>query len=204
MPNLKELVLGQTGVTKKAIPLISDRLTLQTLDISGLKLEDNDIIPVANISSLQKLYAGFNKLTNKSLPSLGSIKSLRVLDLHSNPGITDAGMLFVRELTELQELSLDQAGISARGLLNLKALPNLKRLNFGKVSLSGGDYEALLNLSRLESLELSRLTLNATTLERLARFKNLQSLRLTGCRGDKGFFRRKLSDRLPGVMIEID
>jgi Leucine-rich repeat (LRR) protein len=68
------------------------------------------------------------KLTTEDLEGIGSITSLRRLDVGA-VGVTDEGLQYLESLTELRDLDLCNSEITDAGLSSLKKLTTLKRLN---------------------------------------------------------------------------
>ena len=70
------------------------------------------------------------QVTDARLIHLKGLTNLETLEL-GDTKITDAGLVHLKGLTNLQELSLHYTQVTDAGLVNLKGLTKLKMLNLG-------------------------------------------------------------------------
>ena len=89
---------------------------------------------------------------------------------------TDAGLVALSRLRELQEISLHQTKITGAGLVHLKRLSNLKRLFLSDTAIDDRGLESLKGLRSLEILGISGTKVTDQGLEHLTGLKNLKTL----------------------------
>ena len=69
--------------------------------------------------------------------------------------VTDAGLKYLKGLTQLQQLSLIQAQVTDAGLEHLKGLTQLERLNLTSTQVTDAGLEHLEGLTQLRQLNLT-------------------------------------------------
>ena len=80
--------------------------------------------------------SGFKKkVTDAKLVRLKGLTELQSLDL-SETKITDAGLVHLKGLTNLQDFHLDDTQITDAGLVHLKGMSSLTRLNLWKTQVT--------------------------------------------------------------------
>ena len=120
---------------------------------------------------------GSARITDAGLVHLRSLTQLENLNL-SAPRITDAGMAHIEGLTQLQSLNLSEASISGRGLARLAALANLKTLSLRGRGITGGEGGPIPVLPRLTDLDLENTRITDADLARIGSMPQLENLSL--------------------------
>jgi mono/diheme cytochrome c family protein len=92
-------------------------------------------------------------LTDADLAVLKEINQIVELDL-KNAGITDAGLAHLSSLSSLERLHLEKTKVSDKGLMALKGLNNLKYLNLYGTGVSDAGLESLKSFKNLQNLYL--------------------------------------------------
>jgi hypothetical protein len=117
-------------------------------------------------AALEKLGARLKRNEN------GRIIQVNLQETHT----TDAGLVALSRLRELQEISLHQTKITGAGLVHLKRLSNLKRLFLSDTAIDDRGLESLKGLRSLEILGISGTKVTDQGLEHLTGLKNLKTL----------------------------
>jgi Leucine-rich repeat (LRR) protein len=117
LPGLRRLVLNKSGVT------------------------DKEIAAIAGCTGLRELVIPESTLTDAGLPDLLKLSKLEALDLSDNAKITDKSIAQLIKLERLEVLRLNKTGITDKGLMELKPLEGLRELSVGgsKVSQAAAD-----------------------------------------------------------------
>src|SRR5437899_580195 len=92
--------------------------------------------------------------------------------------ITDAGLQYLKNLRELEELDLYGTRITDAGLASLKDLTALRKLNLLGAAVTDEGLEQLSDLTKLEELNLYRTKITNTGAGKLTRFPRLRDLDL--------------------------
>jgi uncharacterized membrane protein len=96
------------------------------LNLAAGGLTDDMLALLADMPSLETLDLGSNQLGDAGLGALSSFKTLRVLNIHGNPGITDAGLGQLQGLSKLERIYLWGTSTSSEGVAELATvLPQL-------------------------------------------------------------------------------
>jgi Leucine-rich repeat (LRR) protein len=107
------------------------------ISLRGTNVTDADLEILKQLKSLQILNLSQTAITDAGLKPIESLPNLRNLILPVS--ITDAGLVHVKGLTQLESLNLLDSQVSDAGLVHLKGLRNLKilLLNGTKVTDAG-------------------------------------------------------------------
>ena len=119
------------------------------------------------------------RFTNEHLAyAATSLHDVRDLSLF-NSDITDAGLVHVAKLRQLQGLMLSDAKITDAGLKHLAGLRNLENLFLRGSDITGAGLVHLKRSTKLRMLYVQKTAVNDDGLAHVAQFKNLRILRLT-------------------------
>ena len=114
-PNLTGLVLNFTSTDGSELAKLQGLKSLSHLSLTGLKLKDEDVLPLASMKSLLSLNVSNNKsLTDRSVDLLKGSRKLLSLNVINCPGISETatarfqkGHPRCRVETEKSDMSLD-------------------------------------------------------------------------------------------------
>jgi uncharacterized protein (TIGR03067 family) len=107
--------------------------------------------------------------------------TVEAVTLKAHAGVTDTSLKNLAELPRLYTLKLLKApGVTAAGLVHLRDLPALSDLTLEGIPLSGLAVEQLTHLKSLEHLALWSCPMDDTVLSRLTTMRSLRSLDLAG------------------------
>lgn len=106
----------------------------------------------------------------------------RLANPPSRPNVTDAGLVHIAALTNLQRLNLVNTQVTDAGLRQVAGLTNLRRLDLEGTQVTNAGLEHLLDLDHLEALGLSGSRITDAALIPIGRLTSLTCLRLTDTR----------------------
>jgi hypothetical protein len=154
LSQLEDLCIESPQITDACVaPLLSGRLKLRALGLSGSGISDAGAEELSHHKTLQTLYLGNTRVSDAGLASLTKLPLLKVLHLDGTQ-VTDVGLAQLKGLTGLQDLSLDGTKVTDAGLAHLRGLTGLRRLSLGKISVNDTGLEHLKSLVGLEQLDL--------------------------------------------------
>jgi len=167
LPSLEKLVLFRCNLTSACLNTLSGIKTHKNLreldllcnnDFSGLL----DLVFIARLPSLEKLYLSNCRLTSASLKTLSGIErheSLRVLDLDNNDFSDLLDLRFIAKLPSLEKLVLSNCrltSVSLKTLSEIETHESLRELDLSGNNLSNlSDFAFITKLSSLKELNLS-------------------------------------------------
>ncbi|MBU6453284.1 MAG: hypothetical protein KGS72_15990 [Cyanobacteria bacterium REEB67] len=151
--NLRELFLGDTQITDKALPTIATLTNLYRLELGCTGITGNGIESLNKISALRSLHLQGLELKPGTMEKLtGSAQSITVLSL-SRCHLSDEEMKTVGKFTALTQLSIDgNPKISDRGAKNLASMPNLVSLDIMDTSITEKSLPILMGLKKLKKI----------------------------------------------------
>ncbi|MFO0913394.1 MAG: hypothetical protein U0795_10585 [Pirellulales bacterium] len=107
---------------------------LDSLDLTGTDLGDDDIATFANGPQLKRLRLGFTDITDDGIEELCRIqKAIQLLEL-TETRITDRGLHSIANLAELQTLHLAGVDVSDEGVQQVARLQKLTYLSISAIS----------------------------------------------------------------------
>lgn len=186
---LRVLVLTGTSVTHVGLRHLVSNSSILALDLELCDgITDEACGALSEMKQLRSLVlkkSGFERgrISEAGLVRLQNLTDLEVLNLYGN-NVTDAGLLHLQPLKNLRELNLSLLAITDAGLQHLKPLTRLEHLEllysegFSGPTLTNDVVEALTPLSNLTSLNLTGAKLTDAGLERLRVLTKLKSLQL--------------------------
>ena len=139
---------------------------------------DGEIVLLMPLAELEQLNLNRAGVTNRCLPYVGRLTTLRSLELN-NANCRDADLDYLVGMSNLAGLSLHGSSVSEDGLQKLKHLP-LKRLEIGSIVVGNSLGSKLRAFPQLETLRLASVGLQDSGLAELAALKNLRVLSLNG------------------------
>jgi hypothetical protein len=116
---VKRLNLRQIG-TAAFLPHLEQFSDLEHLDLSGIPLTDQDLVPLRDLPKLQRLHIPGADITDAGAEFLAGLLNLRELSLNATR-ITDAGLRALQRLPNLRLLGLWMVPVSAEGLRAFQA-----------------------------------------------------------------------------------
>jgi internalin A len=188
LKQLRVLHIVDSGIKGPGLASLVGLNRLEELDLS-IPVTDADLVPVSKMVSLRHffLYGDSPRLTDAGLVHLKGLMNLEMLSLTSDR-LTDAGLVHLSGLTNLEALNLNgrrAPGITSDGLVHLKGMKRLVHLQLEGSSVVS--LEPLSHLTGLSVLFLDGTSVDDSSLATLAGFRGLQTLSLAKTRvGDAG------------------
>ncbi len=133
MTGLEELSIEWAfHLTDKGFVHLSRLKRLRILDIGKSKMTDASLEAIGKSTSLEELRIGGEGFSDRGLQKLGGLTRLNFLSLgEGSHHISDAGLLFLRNMKELELLDLRGWDVSDDGIATLRELKNLKTIYIG-------------------------------------------------------------------------
>ncbi|MBR44835.1 MAG: hypothetical protein CME18_10505 [Gemmatimonadetes bacterium] len=117
------------------------------------------------------------RITDAGMVHLKGMPNLQTLSL-SYTDITDLGLTHIKGLNNLQSLNLSNTQITDKGLNNIKGLKNLRRLNLTRTRVTDAGMVHLEGMTNLQTLSLTYTDIDDLGLTHIKELKNLKTLRL--------------------------
>jgi Leucine-rich repeat (LRR) protein len=209
LTNLKELNLGENLITDDGLRHLLGLVNLESLDLEGtalpfkvkgpglaqlaglkklntlrlsnLDLDDEAMVYLKGLTSLNDLDLSLTKVLGPGLAQLKDLPNLKRLNLGFTH-INDAGLAGIEGLVNLEELSLPSTNVVGEGLQHLKGFKKLKTLDLGISPLTDRGLEHLSGLVTLETLNLQITRITDAGLVHLKNLKALKKLALNQTR----------------------
>jgi len=177
-PELRSLELFYSRVRSDGLKTVATLKKLEELNLGHFRggVRDQDIRPLAGITSLRKLSLRNARVTDDSMSLFAAMPSLRSLGL-AGTKITDAGLEQLKRHEGLESLYVSSSKITDRGVQHLATMKSLKRLSLESTAITGEALKALTKLS-LISLDLRDCNVIEAGLIHVAAHKELQTLDL--------------------------
>jgi hypothetical protein len=195
LPHLKSLDIGNLSCEGSLNPThlaeIGECIQLESLIINGHPdlLEDEDsLVLLERLVHLQELDLSYSDLTDKQAAGLVKFQQLRDLTV-SNYKLTDAGLLYIGQCNQLEELyvlhdanlELGSNPITDVGVAHLRGLKRLRRLSIPGSKITDKGVSHLSELAELRFLALDNASITDAALALLSNLKKLQVLSLEDC-----------------------
>ena len=174
LKNLEELNVLY-GVTETGLKALSKLPSLKNITVDGDSLSEEGLVLLSKFKSLEHVYIDNTEKMDSIVKELVSLRGLKELTIGT--GLTDEGIVGLRNMHSLQVLTIGPSQITGKGISVLAQLPLLQTLTLHKATLaSEDDWAALGKLSALQSLSLRYLRSGVTDAH-IAHLTALQSLK---------------------------
>ena len=153
MRNLKELSLIDTRISDDGLRILQSQShpKLESLALEGTRVTDKGLYYVGRMTTLRSL--GVNeKTTDAGLKNLLPLTHLEHLAIGDNSQLTDVGMGFIGQLSQLTTLEIGSDRVTDAGLANLGRLKRLFNLRLRCKQMSDPGMMALKDIKHLGSL----------------------------------------------------
>jgi|GEM_PF-2071555 hypothetical protein len=149
--------------------------------VPGLKLplaSDSDMQYLANLPRLEYLDLVSPRITDAGLAHLRNLYELQWLTLQAGAGVTDAGLAHLAGMSKLRILVLADIQVTDAGLSHLKGLTALQALSVQGAPITDAGLKDLQGLTKLQFLDLFGTQITDNGLALLTRLPKLQVLLL--------------------------
>lgn len=140
---------------------------LKTLILDDCQLEEYALTAIKDITTLEKLDAHNTGLTDTGMNAIRGLKKLKILSIHINPEITDAGMQNLNDMTQLEQVNLARLDISDKGIKFVENNPNLNYLKISETGVSDASLPLLKALKQMTNLYVKKTNLSETGIQEL-------------------------------------
>ena len=186
LPSLKGLYLGAIGgsqVTDAGLRHLTKLTSLEELYLRGEHMGDAGLAYLRDLPRLEYLALYGSHFTDDGCAHLKDIASLRILSFYEDRcRITDAGLVHISNLANLENLSLSVTGpVTDEGIAHLVKMRSLRKLDIGSSQVTDRGLAHLKQIKTLERLDLPQRDQRITDigLAHLAELPNLKCLHVS-------------------------
>jgi hypothetical protein len=128
LTKLQTLILSHTNITGAGLSNLQGMTKLEVLDLSWTRFVNEGLDYIKSLENLRELNLENTASSSRDLKHVAMCKKLKKLELRNNPQITDAGLEYLKDMTQLEYLRVGGNSsverITPAGVDNLrKALP---------------------------------------------------------------------------------
>jgi hypothetical protein len=127
LAELKEVLVGMTGLTDLAFVEIDSFANLEKLSLPRTEVGDKGLERIVTAKRLTELNIGTTKVTDEKLAVLQKMPNLKGLTVSCMP-LTDKGLAEIGKIKTLTNLEVHETNVTAGGLATLVGLKKLHRL----------------------------------------------------------------------------
>ena len=210
MTQLQTLTLYRTRISNAGLAQLAALKNLRDLDVRYTRVTASGVKELqAKLPGLTVLYQDSSVRTAKRAVEMGAVAgkgetaigkwlssigaSVRMREGHAvavglaSTSVTDRELALLKELPQLEELSLRDTEVSDLGMVHLAGLRALKKLDLSSTTLADSALAHLKSLTGLQSLDLSHTLVEGSGLAALSGMTQLRELNLNSARvGDAG------------------
>jgi internalin A len=208
LTQLRGLDIGWTAVTDSGLAHLRGLINLEYLSLSAgndIKFQDAALANLSEMSRMRVLSLSECQLTGSGLKYLQKMEHLESLDLRST-AISDESLKNIAGLTQLRILQLDWnkgQGITDAGLVHLKSLTNLRELHLWDAQITDAGLQHLKGMQSLTEVNLCGTKITNDCVEHLRHLKHLRKVGALGTSvTDEGYW--DLRESLPDVQVSTD
>lgn len=176
--NLRHLDISNTEVGDAGLRYLPSLSKLESLRLTSTNVTDDGLGPVGELKNLQELILPPAASTDRGLGHLRGLTNLRLLSVWGDDRMTDAGMLIVGQMPNLEYLAV-HGHITDAGLKNLTALKNLKTLFVRSPHITDAAVAHVLEIGSLTQLGFSDTQITKDGLSPLKGASNLERWSVT-------------------------
>jgi Leucine-rich repeat (LRR) protein len=178
--SVSKVTFASDSQASKALVHVARLDRLESLDLSGALIGDDDLAHLKDLASLQALFLRNTNVGDKGLKSLPGLANLRRLDL-SGTKVTDKGLGALSRFKQLERLWLEETKATGAWMKSA-SLANLEHLSLAESKTSGEHLEHLARFPKLATLRLDGTQIGDADLAHLEGLTHLDNaLYLSGC-----------------------
>jgi len=160
-----------------AHPVLDGPYTIDTIELTGTGVTDDDLALLAPLPKLPQLHLDGTKISDRGLAHLKNVELSKVA--LGETQITDAGLKHLSGQTKLRTLNLAGTRIGDEGLAHLKAATGLKGINLQGTRVTDKGVAQLAELKELTELWLDGTQVTDEALRALERCEKLHYVSLS-------------------------
>lgn len=175
MRHLKSLTLSSTGAGDVALEYIEPLRELQWLDLDDTRVTDAGLKHLKGMTQLQRLSLRNLDISDEGMAQLQGLTGLMDLNVSNvtpkegTRRITDAGLVYLKGMTRLDSLRLENQRITDAGVGALTGLTRLRILDLSHNPISDAGIKALQSLPNLVALDIRGVDFSDAAVEEFRR-----------------------------------
>ena len=159
-----------------ALELLEGLYSLESLELSGSRITNDDLHHLKRLSNLRWLYLDRTSVNDDGLLSLRHLKNLEVLVL-SQSSVRGPGLAHLHNLKKLRVLNLSDCPVNDDALIHLTGFDQVQTLALENAPIRGHGLAHLKSMARLNVLNLSGCSLGPGSLLHLRDAGDLRIVR---------------------------
>ncbi len=172
--NLERVWLRHTGASQSALQAVTRVSSIRRFYIIGRDLDDAAFAKSSALPNLQEFSVFESKVGDAAMAWVAQSKDLRILEVYQSR-VTDDGLAKLAQLTELRKLWLIYCpAVTDAGIVHLEGLPNLNELFVDAHCVTPEFIESLRRMPSLRSLEVAGVIADPALRETLVREWHLE------------------------------
>lgn len=153
LTSLESINLNRTQITGEGFAFLNKSAPLKGLELDECTLTAAGLAGLKSWSNtLENLDMDGAKINDADLIHLADLKALKYINLSNTP-ITDEGLIHIKNIKSLETLYFRNTKITDGGLITLKDLPNLKNINVTGTLVTNAGLEGFKQASTSKSIE---------------------------------------------------
>jgi len=167
-PKLRALYLKETQATDDGLRLVGKLKGLTDLYMwDAANVTDEGIFHLSGLSNLKNIHVSNSQIGDESLRVLGSLPLVQSMSLQGNH-FTDQGLAHLQDCATLHELwiGMGPTTITDAGMSFLRQLTNLEGLDLSNTRVTGDGLAQLAGLTKLKALYLSGTNADSSALRK--------------------------------------
>lgn len=174
-------------------------LRLQKYSLEMVKLiTDDNLVHLKVLKNLETLTLP-RQIGDSGLANVAGLTKLTTLNM-PNTKVTDAGMVYLKNLVKMKSLVVSATNISDAGVANLVNMRDLEILNLSSTNITNNGLKYLQNMTRLRKLFLFRDDITDAGIQYLTGFQNLERLNIQATKiSNSGY--QQLKSTYPNIVI---
>ena len=197
---LEGVNFNNTSVTASGLREMSRCEQLQSLSLMGTTIDDECLQALMQWPNLKHLQVARGRISADGLESIGSMQTLRGIDLFEAGKVEDEGLAHLERLTELESLHVINAPITDSGLRSCAEWRSLRFLRINSPQITDEGIKHLQGLDQLEFVGFTHSAIEDPVT--LAELPNLRDLDLSSSGiSDAGVASLSKSNSITGLRL---
>src|SRR5262249_31710699 len=139
---IRTLNISQNEITGEGLKHLQ-HIPIQGLAMYVTRLDDEHMKYIKPFTSLGFLDIRGSKVTDAGLAEISDLTKISYLRLNNLPGVTDAAVVHLKKLTNLEILSLSNTGVTDAVIADLKTMPKLAHVELKRTKVTRAGLQEL-------------------------------------------------------------
>ena len=176
---------------------------LKKLNLIRVPVTDKGMLSISQISTIEELGLFHVLVTDEGLKLVQELQGVKNLFLQDCENITGMGLVYLKEMPNLKELSLTGTSLAMDGLRVLGGLVHLEKLAIDSSNSTDEGLKLLTGMSGLKTFHFSDLDFTNVALESITAMSGIESLNFRGCKNisDDGLVHFKKMKSLQSLLL---